>query len=61
MAPSTGYVMTIQGNVGGNNCGVSSGTIGIGDSVTLYLHVGSGGSTLETLTIQDETAGAKVV
>lgn len=59
--PSTGYIMTISGNTGGNNCGVSSGTIGVDDALTLYLHVGSGGSTFETLSIQDETTGARVV
>jgi len=51
--------MIIAGSFGGNDC--EAGTVGSGASVQLYIHVGSGGTTFETLSIQDTATGSKVV
>ena len=62
MAPSTGYIMTIDGNNGGTDCSpdAQSGGNPI-ESAQLYIHVGKGGTTYETLTIDSSVAGSRIV
>ena len=55
MTPGLGYMFWIDGNTG-DDCSPDSGD----SSVELYLHVSSGGTTFETLTI-DQTDGGSVV
>ena len=43
----------------GSDC--EAGTVGTGASVQMYIHVGSGGTTCETLSVQDTATGSKVV
>jgi hypothetical protein len=57
MAPSTGFIMTIDGNNGGTDCSPNSG---ISDA-QLFIHVGKGGTTYETLTIDSSDAGSRIV
>jgi flagellin FlaB len=60
MQPSTGYVLTIDASDAAvNDC--SAGAVGVGNSAQLYIHIGSGGTTYETLTVDDTTQGARVV
>ena len=59
MSPATGYTMLIAGSAGGSDC--EAGTVGTGASVQMYIHVGSGGTTFETLSVQDTATGSKVV
>ena len=59
MSPATGYTMLSAGSAGGSDC--EAATVGTGASVQLYIHVGSGGTTFETLSVQDTATGSKVV
>ena len=60
MQPSTGYTMIISGTAaGGLDC--TAATVGGGNTVQAYIHVGSGGTTFETLSLGSTTAGSKVV
>lgn len=52
MQPNTGYQMVIPGGT----C-----TPVAGEAMTMYIHVASGGSTYETLTIDSDAAGTMVV
>lgn len=62
MAPSTGYIMTIDGNNGGTDCSADAVNGGASiSSAQLFIHVGKGGTTYETLTIDSSTAGSKIV
>ena len=62
MQPSTGYVLWIDADGGGAVAGVQDCSPDSGDStVELYLHVGNGGTTYETLTIDSTTAGSAVI
>jgi flagellin FlaB len=56
MTPGLGYMFWIDGEVG-DDCSPDSGDT----SVELYLHVSSGGTTFETLTIDQTTGGSVVV
>ena len=56
LTPGVGYLFWIDGNGGGVDCSPDSGDA----SVELYLHVANGGTTFETLTI-DNTAGGSLV
>ena len=56
MTPGLGYMFWIDGNTG-DDCSPDSGD----SSVELYLHVSSGGTTFETLTIDQTTGGSVVV
>ncbi len=62
MAPSTGFIMTIDGNEGGADCSpdAQSGGNPIA-SAQLFIHVGKGGTTYETLTIDSSDAGSRIV
>lgn len=58
-----GYIVYIDGDDGTSDCGPAA-VDGGGDPVTtfqLYLHVLNGGTTYETLTVDDTAAGALVV
>lgn len=58
MTPGLGYMFWIDGNTaGGADCSPDSGDT----SIELYLHVSSGGTTFETLTIDQTTGGSVVV
>lgn len=60
MQPSTGYTMILSGTAaGGLDC--TAATVGGGNTVQAYIHVGSGGTTFETLSLGSTTAGSKVV
>jgi len=60
MQPSTGYTMIISGTAaGGLDC--TAATVGGGNTVQAYIHVGSGGTTFETLSLGSTAAGSKVV
>lgn len=59
MQPATGYTMLIAGAAGGNDC--TAATLGSGSNVQMYIHVGSGGTTFETLSVQETATGSKVV
>ena len=62
MAASTGYIMTIDGNNGGTDCSPDATSGGTPISTAqLFIHVGKGGTTYETLTIDSSTAGSKIV
>ena len=50
------YLIIIVADDGTNDCGPDAVT-----KAQLYLHVGSGGTTFETLTIDDKSPGALVV
>jgi archaellum component FlaG (FlaF/FlaG flagellin family) len=50
------YIIIIDANDGTNDCGPDAVT-----TAQLYLHVASGGTTFETLTIDDTSPGALVV
>ena len=63
MQPSTGYVLWIDAN-GGNAAtpGLQDCSPDSGDStVEFYVHVGNGGTTYETLTINKQAAGSAVI
>ena len=62
MAPSTGFIMTIDGNECGADCSpdAQSGGNPIA-SAQLFIHVGKGGTTYETLTIDSSDAGSRIV
>jgi len=63
MAPSTGFIMTIDGNNGGTDCSPNA-LNAAGDpigSAQLFIHVGKGGTTYETLTIDNVAAGSRIV
>mgnify|MGYP000748106005 CR=1 FL=1 len=59
MDPGTGYVMWIDANDNGNavDCSAAGGDA----NVQLYLHVGSGGTTFQTLDIGNTAAGSLVI
>ena len=57
LTPGLGYMFWIDGDTGGTDCSPNSGDT----SVELYLHVSSGGTTFETLTIDQTTGGSVVV
>jgi len=57
MAPSTGFILTIDGNTGGTDCSPDAGIA----SAQLFIHVGKGGTTYETLTIDSSAAGSRIV
>lgn len=59
MQPSTGYTMILSGTAGALDC--TAATVGTGGSVQAYIHVGSGGTTFETLSLGATAAGSKVV
>jgi hypothetical protein len=62
MAASTGYIMTIDGNNGGVDCSPDAVNGGASiSSAQLFIHVGKGGTTYETLTIDSSAAGSKIV
>ena len=56
LAPGLGYMFWIDGN-GAVDCSPDSGDA----SVELYLHVANGGTTFETLTIDNAAGGSLVV
>ena len=59
MDPGTGYVMWIDANDNANavDCSAAGGDA----NVQLYLHVGSGGTTFQTLDIGNTAAGSLVI
>lgn len=59
MQPGTGYVMWIDANDNANavDCSAAGGDT----NVQLYLHVGSGGTTFQTLDIGNTAAGSLVI
>jgi len=64
MAPSTGFILTIDGNNGGTDCSpdATSGAPATQiSSAQLFIHVGKGGTTYETLTIDSSAAGSRIV
>jgi len=57
LTPGLGYMFWIDGNAG-VDCSPDNGA---DNSVELYLHVGNGGTTFETLTIDNAAGGSIVV
>ena len=61
MAPSTGFILTIDGNNGGTDCSPDAKRLEPIASAQLFIHVGKGGTTYETLTIDSTAAGSRIV
>ena len=58
LTPGLGYMFWIDGNDGTTDCSPDNPT---DNSIELYLHVGNGGTTFETLTIDNAAGGSIVV
>lgn len=59
LMPGTAYRLVIDAS-GGDDCSADAVLVDDGEA-QLYLHVANGGSTFETLNVDDDTAGALVV
>lgn len=59
LMPGTAYRLTLDAS-GGDDCSADAVLLDDGEA-QLYLHVSNGGSTFETLDVDDDTAGALVV
>mgnify|MGYP006193201237 CR=1 FL=1 len=60
LTPGQSYVIVLKLDDGGGlDCGIDD--LSINDQLTLWIHVEGGGSTYETMTITDKTAGAALV
>ncbi len=57
LLPGQPYVLWLDGNFGGIDCSPDNGDT----TIQLYIHVGSGGSTYEVLTIGNTGAGSPVI
>ena len=60
LLPGVSYSFVMDADTGAtSNCDALS--VGVNGEVTLWIHVGSGGSTYETLYISDDTRGSLVI
>ena len=59
VSPGVTYAIVLAATGGGSDC--SADTVGVNGEVTLWIHVGGGGSTYETLYIFDTAEGSLVI
>ena len=60
LLPGVSYSFVMDADTGAtSSCDATS--VGVNGEVTLWIHVGSGGSTYETLYISDDTRGSLVI
>ncbi len=59
ISPGVTYAIVLAATGGGSDC--SADTVGVNGEVTLWIHVGGGGSTYETLYIFDTAEGSLVI
>ena len=58
LQPGQPYVLWMDASSGGIDCSADNG---VDNTIQLYIHVGTGGTTYEVLTIGSTTAGAEVI
>jgi archaellum component FlaG (FlaF/FlaG flagellin family) len=58
LLPGQPYVLWMDAASGGIDCSADNG---VDNTIQLYIHVGTGGTTYEVLTIGSTTAGAEVI
>mgnify|MGYP002636628903 CR=1 FL=1 len=58
LLPGQPYVLWMDADVAGTDCSANNG---IDTTIQLYIHVGTGGSTYEVLTIGNAAAGSPVI